>query len=390
MDYRDLAAIVIDNGSGLLKAGYAGDDGPRAWIPTVVGEDGQSISEEAQQKSSTLRYPIQRGIVENWDDLALLYTHIFTHLLAPSEPESPLEQALFLTASPVALRTDKAKLLELTFERFLAPAAFVENVAVLPTYASAGMTGVVLLSGDSATHAVPVHQGVVQQRSVRTLTVAGLDVTRMLRDSVNVKLREVEAAWVKESMCYVARDSADKLSESAPANEQEYTLPDGRVVSLGSERFMIPETLFEPSLAGISAPGIHQLIHDAAMSYDLYGARGNNSPFRHPYDLDLEREMTTLVSGGSTVFPGFVDRLERELRDLAPAGSSVRVQPQKIQQNIQSLQIRVIALAERRKSDWIGGSILASLSTFQDKWITRQEWEEAGPAVMYRTVSSGY
>ena len=87
-------------------------------------------------------------------------------------------------------------------------------------------------------------------------------------------------------------------------------------------------------------------------------------------DLDIRKELfgNIVLSGGTTMFPGFSDRIQRELTSIAPP----------------SLNVKVVAPPERKYSVWIGGSILASLSTFQEMWITKNEFDEAGPYVVHR------
>ena len=136
--------------------------------------------------------------------------------------------------------------------------------------------------------------------------------------------------------------------------KKDYELQDGHVITLGDERFRTPELLFQPSLVGRGKEGVHQLVYDSIMKSDL----------------DLRRDLfcNIILSGGSTLFDGLAARLEKEVKALAP----------------DSVKVRVIAPPERKYSVWIGGSVLASLSTFQQTWITKQEYEEYGPTIVHR------
>ena len=136
--------------------------------------------------------------------------------------------------------------------------------------------------------------------------------------------------------------------------EKSYELPDGRVITIGNERFRCPEALFQPSFLGIESAGIGETCYNSIMKCDI----------------DLRREMyaNIVMSGGSTMFPGIVDRMQREIAALAPP----------------TVEVKVIAPPKRKYSVWIGGSILASLSTFQQMWISKQEYDESGPCIVNR------
>ena len=88
-------------------------------------------------------------------------------------------------------------------------------------------------------------------------------------------------------------------------------------------------------------------------------------------DLDIRRELygNVVLSGGTTMFPGIADRLQKELAALSPS----------------SMKVKIIAPPERKYSVWIGGSILASLSTFQNLWVSKQEYDESGPGIVHRS-----
>ena len=144
------------------------------------------------------------------------------------------------------------------------------------------------------------------------------------------------------------------MAGESSENEKTYELPDGQVITVGSERFRCAEALFQPSVAGLEGKGLHELVYETIMAC--------------PVDARKDLFANVVVCGGSTMFSGFKDRLSKELTALAPA----------------SMEVKVIAPPERKYSVWIGGSILSSLSTFQQMWVTRDEYNDAGPAIVHR------
>lgn len=161
---------------------------------------------------------------------------------------------------------------------------------------------------------------------------------------------------IKEKLCYMSLDYDEEMKKADESDEMErvYELPDGNNISIGRERFQCPEALLQPHLIGREARGIHCTTFDSIMKCDV----------------DIRRELyaNIVLSGGTTMYEGIGERMTKELTALAPS----------------TMQIKVIAPPERKFSVWIGGSILSSLSTFQSMWITREEFDESGPAIVHR------
>ncbi|CAG9333370.1 unnamed protein product [Blepharisma stoltei] len=370
---QNVQALVIDNGSGMCKAGIAGDDAPRAVFPSIVGRPRMPgiivgteqkevyIGDEAQAKRGVLnlKYPIEHGIVTNWDDMERIWHHTFFNELRVPADEHPV----LLTEAPLNPKNNREKMTQIMFETFNVPAFYVAIQAVLSLYSSGRTTGMVVDSGDGVTHVVPIYEGYALPHAIQRIDVAGRDLTlhlvRLMTERGHSLTNSAEKEIVrdiKEKLCYVALDFQEEMNKSRTSSEIEknYEMPDGSTVTLGSERFRAPEALFQPSLLGLDIDGMDETTYKSIMKCDL----------------DIRRDLygNVVMSGGSTMYPGIAERLNKELVAKAPP----------------SMKIKVVAPPERKYSVWIGGSILSSLSSFQQMWVTKAEYDEAGASIVHR------
>ncbi|XP_071130529.1 actin, cytoplasmic 3-like [Mytilus edulis] len=369
----DIASLVIDNGSGMCKAGYGGDDAPTTVFPSIVGRPKHQgimiganirdfyVGDEAQTYRGvlSLTYPIEHGIVTNWDDMEKIWNHTFYHELRVYPDEHPV----LMTEAPLNPKVNREKMMEILFETFSVPASYVAIQAVLSLYSSGRTTGIVLDSGDGVTHAVPIYEGYALPHATLRLDLAGRDITDYLLKiltergySFTTSAEREIVRDIKEKLCFVTEDyDADMLRSVTTTDlETHYELPDGEIISVGNERFRATECLFQPSFIGMEAFGIHESVYNSIVKCDV--------------DVRKDLFSNIVLSGGTTLYDGMSGRLKSDIGHLAP----------------QNMAVNVIAPSERKYSVWIGGSILASLSTFEDMWIGKREYVECGKSIVHR------
>lgn len=374
---EDTTPIVCDNGSGMVKAGFSGEDAPRCAFPSIVGfprhqlamvgmgHKDKYVGDAAQAKRGILglHYPIDHGIVTNWEHMEDIWHHTFDNELRVD----PSERPVMLTEAPMNPKANRERMTQIMFETFGIPATYVAIQAVLSLYASGRTSGIVADVGDGVAHVVPIFEGYSMPHAIHRMDLAGRDITAtlsrlLLERGVNLgSSAELEIVRdLKERLAYVALDFDAEMAAAAAAasstwdKDKEYQLPDGTTITVGSERFRCAEVLFRPALLGMDQPGLSRITLDSIDKCDL--------------DVRKELYNNVVLSGGTTMIEGIAGRMVRELTEGAPT----------------ACKVRVVAPPERKFSVWIGGSILSSLTSFSSMWVTKEEYSEYGPSIIHK------
>ncbi|KAG2382441.1 hypothetical protein C9374_005643 [Naegleria lovaniensis] len=371
----DFKALMFDLGSGLTKVGFTGEDSPSSVFPTVVGKANQGrlqsiptlngtnremIGDEAVCATyNTLFSPIRHGIIQDYDRIEKILHHCFYNELRV-EPE---DHPVIMSTRVHAPKAQHEKLTQIMFETFAVPGFYIAQSTLLSMFAAGRNTGIVLDCGDGVTSVETLSNGYHTKIAAKRVNMGGSDLDEYLATllqergyyfSTSAELHVVKQIKEKLSYCALDLDAELQTDRMSSKLEKAYELPDGNVISISNERFRCMEALFNPSLIGREDVGIHEMVFNAIQKCDL-GVR-----------KDFYGNI--LLSGGSTFSEGFSDRLVKEITSLAPA----------------SILVKVVSPPERKYSVWIGGSILGDLSSFQQYYLSKQEYDDEGPAMIHR------
>eukprot|EP00898_Chlorokybus_atmophyticus_P005748 jgi/Chlat1/6174/Chrsp41S09036 len=410
-----------------VKCGFAGDNFPRAVFPCIVGRPMLRHGEITTQASATkdvqvgkeclanrhqleVRYPVSNGIVHNWEDMGHVWDHTFHERLRIDTAECKI----MLTDPPLNPAKNRERMVETMLETYRFEAAQVQIQAVLTLYAQGLLTGLVVDSGDGVTHMVAIHtvdvdtdvpvvDGLAFPHVTKRLNIAGRHTTTHLIDlllrrgyAFNRSADFETVRQIKEELCYVAADYERELQLARDTTVvlKSYTLPDGRVIQVGPERFMAPEALFRPELIGVEGPGLAELVFKCIQEMDL----DNRMPVRSLSQLDLRVHCVPLLrsttygtftasqsmfqhiilSGGSSMYPGLPTRLEKELKALY-----LQHVLKGNKEGLKKLKLGIEDPPRRKHFVFLGASVLADLMKDNPEfWVSRQEWEEHGPKIL--------
>lgn len=310
-----------------------------------------------KDKEYTLHYPVQRGIIEH-DHMGEIWDHMIKKM-----DTKPQQGNVLISDYPLNTKENKCKTAEVLFEQGVQSLAIM-NSAALSLFSTGRTTGLVIESGQGVTYAVPIFEGYALPHAIQTMELAGQDITQNLFDSLVSQGIDIDhnhfehVREIKEQMCEVAFDYEHALKSKDPLSDEQksYELPDSKeIIQVERDiRFGATEILFDQQLAekaghrdkGVVA--VHELAYNAIEKCDP--------------DLQISLYNNIVLAGGTTMLPGFKERFEHELFNLASS-------------NLKT-DISITADLHRKYAAWIGGSMIGSLSTFNDMTIKNSDYND--------------
>jgi len=400
-------AVVIDNGTGYTKMGYAGNYEPNYIVPTLISVKEPSkvdkrnkdiipdldffIGEEATKKRSdyNVDYPIRHGIVENWDNMERYWARCIYQYLC-CDPE---EHHIMLTEPPLNSPENREYTAEIMFETFNVPGLYIAVQAVLALCASlltqgsgggkgAAVTGTVIDSGDGVTHVIPVFEGYPIGSCIKHIPLAGSDVTAFMIQNLRDRGESIPASEmldtarkIKEMHCYVCPDLVKeyKKYDTNPGKMfREYVGVEPRTkkefkVDVGYERFLGPEIFFNPEIFNdqFSTP-LPEVVDQTILQC--------------PIDTRRALFKYIALSGGSTMFKNFTKRLERDIKKFGTARyEKTKLKYPKL--DVKPVEVNVVSHPFQRFAVWFGGSMLCSQPEFLTMFHSRARYLEEGPRI---------
>ncbi|GAA6009028.1 hypothetical protein JCM11491_005716 [Sporobolomyces phaffii] len=428
----EVGAIVLDIGSGTVRAGYAGEDAPKTLFPTAYStvpspdpsqppSHVHGVAAHLYRPHSTIQSFVSDGIVTDWNAAERAIDHAFSDRMRLTSLE---EYPLLVTEPSWNTKENREKMCEIAFEKLHAPAYYAVDKAVMSSFASGKGSALIIDVGEELMSVVPIYDGFVLRKAIQKQAVGGQLISEVLlhqlqaqnvpvtprylvktKESVaadqpsNASLREerlpnpsdpnaaTTASYhrsqelrvmheLKETVCEVLTPAWDDSAvQQKPPRPFEF--PDGYNSSFSTLRITSPEILFNPSRflpqQFTSRPAVPSFATIASHPPSaLLPIQRLVSNCLQQIDPDLQATLlaNVVVTGGTTLLPGFVERLQNEITAVSP-GVKVKIHAP-------------ASSAERTHSSWLGGSILASLGTFHQLWIGKDEYQEVGKSIVHR------
>ena len=374
--------IIVDIGSGEVKAGFSGEEKPKIIFKNYFGEpkykkvlrtfekenqelNDQYIGDDCDKYMGLikLRFPVKHGVFENEQDILSVFNYLYSKLGINSQEIK--EHPLLLTEPLLNPYINREKIAYSLFDNLGVPALFFASQPILSLFSTSSTSGTVLESGEGVTQSCVVYEGYSIPSSYERYNYGGADVTEYLKNLLkkrgyhfynSTEFRLVNEIKENSCFCYgnnnIKNDIGD-AKKAANKNPINYYLPDGSSISVGDERLLAPEILFNPEYIGKEYLSFPDMIINSINKVDI--------------QLKQKSYENILLSGGNTNFNGLNEQLHFELKN-------------KLNKN---MKINLNKLEKPQYCCWIGGNIISTLEVFKKMWVTKNDWNEKGSKVIH-------
>lgn len=341
--------VVIDNGGGYIKIGLTSEEQPRGIIPNIFVNNNSVLSEKSQAI-----YPIDEGIITDWDGMELIWKEAFDHVLKRLSLSSSV-----LITEPIGNPIENSQMMaQILFEVFNISFLHISFPELLETFSQGKDTAFVCSSGDTVSTYSALMNGYLVKESMIKINIGGRDLTDyLIKILENPFIYQKELSMdIKNKICYVAIDS-----EKEKHNVQDSTvlLPDGLQLNIKDQKYKASEIFFNPTL--LEKMNKMTLVDYFKESID-----------KVDYNLKRELYKNVIFSGGNTLMAGFKERFMIELRKILPA---------KVKNIVEYSDNSII---EGICSVWTGGSIYSTINSSEAFWISKQDYEENGACIVQK------
>ncbi|KAJ5078501.1 actin-7-related [Anaeramoeba ignava] len=375
-DEDEFLNIIMDNGSMLTKAGFGEENEVRSVFTTLVkrpknrspflGINSKEayIGDEVWLRRGTYieKYPIQNKMITDWDDIEKIWFHTFYNELR-IDPE---DKTVILSEPSLNRKKIREICFEIMFETFSPQFFWMANSGFLALLFSEKKTGIVIEFGYSQMYIIPIFEGIVLDHAVVKSDFSGNDINDFMTQILNKKNYNMITSFereivrdIKEKLCFVSFDYENdkEISEKGGFNKKQYELPDGTDILIDFERFTCPELIFQPNLIGFSQSlSVTGLIEKSISKCDI--------------EIQPILLKNIILSGGSTKFPGFSERLKKEI----------------INSFGKNFEVEITSPSNSTYSVILGGFKLSKMSSFNNIKISNQEFKEFGSSLIYHKI----
>ena len=373
--------IIVDIGSGEVKAGFSGEENPKVIFKNYFGEPKynkilRTFNNESQELNEKfigedcdkymgiikLRFPVKHGVFQNEQDILSIFDYIYSKLGISSQEIK--EHPVLITEPLLNPYTNRETIACSLFDNLGVPALFFASQPILSLFSTSNTSGVVLESGDGITQSCVVFEGYSIPCSYERYNYGGSDVTEYLKNLLkkrgynfynSTEYRLVNE--IKENSCFcfggnIKNDIKDS-KKALNRNLINYYLPDGSSIPIGDERLLATEILFKPEYIGKEYLSLPDMIISSVNKVDI--------------QLKTKLYENILLSGGNTGFNGLHEQMNSELKNKLTKNMKINLQkPEKPQYCC-----------------WFGGNIISTLEIFKKMWVTRNDWNEKGSEIVH-------